>query len=263
MLIPKSKRMCIPKRLQLEPDPEVWKFFIRALDDFRGRRKYVRFIKVKPFLDYLSTSKKKKDFIDFSNELEHIRCENLGIGKTTFYRLASEFILIPNGTAYYKLSILFGCNGNWEADEFRHRLVETMFLISYAVGCLDGDESEKVRVMELIQSINEMRLVIDVSSGSMYRSKDWYCMVAIRNELMLRGWTVEEALRRMRVYYRRNIKKVYPERILKDLAEGGLDGLGDGKTKAKPVKKRGDIAAIESQKWYPQWFKDLGEKVVK
>ncbi len=249
MMIPKNNRMCIPKKIRIERDPEAWKIYLKALDEYRERRKYVRHMKMKPFLDYLNPAKRKIDFIQFCEELEDLRCRTLGMTKNRFYKLAAEFSLVLNQRAYYNPKNLFGCDSSWDSDEFKSRLFETMYNISYAVA-LGSIGKEDVRgTMKFIAAIDALNTVVEVRSCGILKSKDWFCVVAFRNRISQRGWTEDEALRRIKIYYRRNVKKVYPERLLNDLVKGEFDRLGLPPKKMKnPV-----IQTLQGEPYFKGW----------
>lgn len=258
MLTPKNDRMCIPKRVRLEQDPEAWKAFLKALDEFRERRKYVRYMKMKPFLDYLHPAKRKEDFIQFCKDLEVMRCQTLGMNKLRFYKLVSEFTIVPNGMKYYNPKNLFGSDGSWDADEFRGRIYETIYYICSAIAIgLNGGEKGVKDLMEFIQSLDAMNTIVEVRSSIVYKSKDWYCLVAFRNTVAGKGWTEEEIRRRIKIYYRRNVRKVYPERLLHDLMKGEFDRLVPPPEKDKKIKKNSVILAIEREPFYKEWSKNL------
>ncbi len=236
---------------QLVENPLAWKKFLDALDEFRRKRKYVRFMKIKPFMDYLSSKKKMDDFKKLSSDLEEMRCKILGMSESRFYKLVSEFTVVPNGIKYYNPQHLFGADASYEAEEFRTRIYETMYNINWSVGQRHLDTRP---ILEFIKSLDDMGTVVEVRGAMVLDSKDWFCLVAVRDAIERRGWTEEEARRRMKVFYRRCVRKVYPEKLLHDIVKGELDRIG---TPTKLKANRRDMKAIESQSWYEEWKNGL------
>ena len=243
-MIAKREPILSVKNPGLEVDPNTVPVFLRSIDDFRKRRRFHRFITVKPFIEYLSSVNKRKDFYKFCNELEEFRCNVLGMNKIRFYKLATEFFLVQNGRSYYNPNHLFGCNGSYEAEEFRTRIFETLVCISLVVG-LDANE---VETLNFLEELTALKNSIDVSSGMLFRTKDWFCVESIRNIILSRGWTIEEGMHRMKVFYRMRIKKVYPEMLLHDLVKGELNHV---KPKVEVAKKRKVTVnqIIENEHW--------------
>jgi len=226
----------------LDMDEKVVPIFLRAIDEFRKRRRFHRFVKVKPFIEYLSSVARKKDFYKFCEELEDFRCNVLGMNETRFYKLVAEFLLVPNGRAYYNPNHLFGCQGSYEAEEFRTRIFETMAFISFSVS-LDDNEAE---ILEFIDELTALRGSVDASNVS-YKSKDWFCVESIRSTILNKGWIIEEGLQKIKTYYRMRIKKVYPEMLLNDLTKGEFDHLNGKKLEKKGKTTINEI--IQNEKW--------------
>ncbi|OGM08110.1 hypothetical protein A2Z67_03725 [Candidatus Woesebacteria bacterium RBG_13_36_22] len=249
----------ITKRPGLEKDPEAYRAYLKELDAYRKRMRWSRFHKVTPFADYLASSaSRKKDFMDFVNTLEDFRCNVVGMHENTFYKIVSEFLLIPNGTKYYNPHHLFGCEGSYVAEEFRNRIFETLSQIS-SVTSVDDDIEEMIR---LISDINDLGTRVDVKVA-LLGTKDWYCIRSILVRSKLKGWTRNELLGKIKVFYRSRIRKVYPEELLIDIARGELDSISYNSKKEKSKKVPKHIQAIRNQPWYKGWKenskKDLEE----
>ena len=232
-------------------DPLAFNHFYKAVDAFRRRKRRSPFIKITPYQDYINKESKpnrKKDFKEFIANLEALRC-SVGMTEDIFYHLVAEFILQPNEQFYYNPSHLFGCVGSFTADEFMKRVFETLPQISKVVG-----EDDRIdEITSFITSVNQLRLKVDVTNAIQYKTKDWYCVKAIQRIIKDRGWTEEEFLNKLRTFYRRRVRKVYPEMLLMDVVHGELDIMKEDKPKHK---KPPQIRAIENEEWFETWKQD-------
>jgi len=225
--------------------------FYRAADEFRRRRKFVRYMRIINFSDYLEKPNSKKDFKEFVNELENYRTKTSGIGENKFYNIVAEFLIQPNGQYYYNPKLLFGCKGSFVAEEFRSRIFNTLTLISKVIGEDDNIEG----TTKFISKINDLNTPVDVSSAGLLGKKDWYCIKAIQDIIKRKGWTEEELLTKVKRFYQRRVRKVYAEMLLEDIANGQLDSVRETIEKAK--KKAPNIRAIEKEEWFNDWEKGI------
>lgn len=254
-----TKNYRIPKRPGVEKNSKVHEIFLKALDDFRRRMRRTKFTKVTPFINYLSVPSRRKDFMNFVNSLEEFRCNTVGMNENVFYKLVAEFILVPNGIKYYNPMHLFGCAGSFEAEEFRERIFETLVHISSRVGRNGADDD----TYAFISRVNSLHNLVDLNDASpVFRQKDWFCIKSVQKIVEEKGWTVEETVGKIRIFYRNRIRKVYPEMLLMDFAHGELDSITfdpEKEKKKRPRSKPKHIFAIEQSEWYPDWKKGLKE----
>jgi hypothetical protein len=247
-----AKNLHIPKKTGLSREPDAWKIYLKSVDEFRRRRKFHTFIRIKPFISYLSVSKRKKDFLDFCEELEKFRFQVLGMNIHRFYKLVVEFVLSPDNRRYYNPMHLFGCEGSYEADEFRHRTFEVLVLINSSVG--DANESS---VLEFIEKVGGLNNRVDLK-GIDYKSKDWYCVEAVLRIIKDKNWSVDEAIGKIKTFYRNRIRKIYAEALLRDFSSGEFDSIqfNEYEKKGRKSKPR-HISAIEKQPWFKSWAEGL------
>jgi hypothetical protein len=233
-----------PKRKSLSA--EAIRNFNRAQDEFRRRRKFVRYMKITPFTDYINNPNRKKDFREFVESLEDFRCGTLGMGENKFYSLVAEFQLQPNGQYYYNPLHLFGCRGSFVADEYKHRIFSILTLISYAI----SEDDDIDGTVNFISKINGLNVNVDVTNAGMLGTKNWYCIKAIQDSIKRKGWAEEEFLNKVKKFYRSRIRKVYAEMLLMDVVGGQLDSV---KEKVETKKKPKHISAIEKEPWFQEW----------
>jgi hypothetical protein len=240
--------MQIAKSPDLKKNPKAINLFLQEVDKFRRRRKRSPFMKLKPFIEYFTINKRKALF-QFIDELEDFRCEALGMPEQPFYRIVAEFVLEPSQRHYYNPVHLFGATENWDADEFRSRIFHTLIGIAQYVDA-PGDSISK-----LVQGITDLRIKVDVSGGRK-GTKDWFCLKALLQHCLKKGWTLENIVERIHLYYRRRIKKVYPEMVLRDVFRGELDQILLNNKEDKKVKEPTSFSeSIRSQEWYNEWIK--------
>jgi hypothetical protein len=239
----------ISKSTGLEKNKDAFLLYLRAIDDFRQRMRFTKFIRIKPFIDFLKVPSRKKDFQKFVDDLEEFRSHVLGMKESLFYRIDSEFILSPNGRSYYNPIHIFGCDGSYEAEEFRNRIFETLTCISFTVG-LENKEQETLNFIGLIDELN---ITVDVRN-ILPKSKNWFCIETVRRMALEKGWTIEDTLGKVKNYYRQRIRKVYPEMFLMDMVHGEFDKV---KVNSKEKKIPKHIEAIEQEDWYGKWEEGL------
>lgn len=244
-IIPKRQRL-VPKRPNINKVANPVKMMLKSIDVFRRRRLFNRFMKVKPFSDYFKSAKQKIDFEKFCKEMENFRYDILGMNMNRFYKLIPEFLLVPNQRAYYNVSHLFGCIGSYEAEEFENRIYKIFPYICRVI----GEDDHEMETIEFYDKLMEFKRF--GGERVTYKSKDWYVTEAIRQEVISRGWLVEETLRRIKHYYRMRTKKVYPETILVDLIHGEFDGL----EKIEKLKNKSKVPSFEKEDWYNNWLKE-------
>lgn len=255
MILRAPKIFRSPKRLQLRSNPVAYQSYLKALDDFRKLLQKNRFIKITPYIDYFSVPSRKKDFLTFVHELEEFRCSVVGLKQDVFYKLCSEFVLVPNGVKYYNPLHLFGCKASFEAEEFRQRLFETMIYISSSITDGTSDDDKTYQFME---KVNQLNSIVDFKGVSaVYRPKDWYCIKTIHRRAESQGWPIDELVNKIKVFYRYRIRKVYPEMLLKDLVRGELDNVQFNNRGKKPKKLPRHIEAINSADWTEDWLKGI------
>ena len=244
----------VPKRLQLRKNPSAYNIFLKTLDDFRELQKKTKWHKMPHYVDFF-TPKRKKIFIEFVNDLEEFRCHAIGMKNLeVFYKLCAEFILVPNGRAYYNPIHLFGGTANFEAEEFRNRVFETMTYIFSVVG--DGF-TDNEKTYEFVEKVNQLKNVVEFRGVSpVFLPKAWYCIKTIHRRAESKGWTLDELVNKIKVFYRHRIRKVYPEMLLHDFVHGELDGIGFNKEKPKKRKLPRHIQAINDAPWTQEWLKN-------
>ena len=87
----------------------IAEILIKEIDAFKRRRRYHRFIKLNPVAPLLMQGKQmKQSFFDVIEKLETLRVCVFGLHPLKFYRLASEFIVSPNGVKFYPVRNVFG-----------------------------------------------------------------------------------------------------------------------------------------------------------
>lgn len=234
--------MLITKRSKspnLAKNPKALNLFLQEVDRFRKRRRFSQFMKPKPFTDYF-TDKRRQALEQFVIELEALRCESLGMGEFPFYRIVAEFIVEPSKRHYYNPVHLFGATANWEADEFRSRIFHTMVAIARYVN------SPVDSVPKFIQEIMDLKSKVDVSEARK-GTKDWFCLKATLQRSLEKGLTSEDMVEKMRLHYKRRIKKVYPEMVLRDVFSGELD---------QTLLNNKEELSETSQEWLDEWAKD-------
>lgn len=244
----------VPKNSGLLKSSHAMETFQKQLFAFKRRRKYHRWIPVNPIV---LKGKTLKTFETITNALEEFRC-SLGMSSGIFYRVVSEFIVTPNGRKYYPLRDVFS-EESPASEEFVVRVADTM---PWIVDVTSWDFGNDSKVGEVLNFSKELVLSkIDTESASVLKSKDWYCVCAIMEMALKKGWSKEEILERIRIFYRRRMKKVTPEMVLSDLTHQELDGINlNNKTKEKKPRKETHIDIIKRQDYYDGWLKALKKR---
>jgi len=178
---------------------------------------------------------------------------HLGLQANVFYRLASEFVLIPSGRKYYPLRMIFVEEENQASEEFITRLEETLTWISDLTSRDFNNDRIVKSILAFSKELEKRKISVDRVS---FRSKDWYCLVAIEEVGKKKGWSEVELLERIRIFYRRKIKKVTVEMVLGDLTQGELDKLSL-ETNHKKRKVKSYVDVIKDDPNYQEWRKGL------
>ena len=239
-----------PKANGFKSDPQASETFLREIDAFRRRRRFGTFIKVRPFITYLISKGKKDDFYDFVSNLEKLRC-SLGMNVPIFYKMTAEFVLAPGGRHYYIPQHLFD-SISWEAEEFRDRIFNTLANLPHVVEERNNEEE----IMKFISKVEEVnRHILDMKCGRV--TKDWFCLAAVMKYVKEKGWTKIQLQEKLKIYYRRRMRKVYPETLLMDVvARRGLDEA----IKPQLKKKKDVIDSIHREDWFSDWEQQLQER---
>ncbi len=237
-----------PKRAKssgLSKDKHAAETFLKKIFEFKKKRKYHKFISVNPIA---LKGKSKRAFDSVVDSLEEFRI-HLGLPVNTFYKLASEFILTLRGRKYYPLRMIFVEEDNEASEEFLTRIVETLTWISDLTSRNFNNDAIVKSVLNFARELEKRKISAD---GVSSKSKDWYCLVAIQEVGKKKGWSEVELLERIRVFYKRKIKKVTVEMVLGDLTHGELDkiNLENNKKKGK-AKKYAEV--IIDDPWYEKW----------
>lgn len=243
-----------PKRIKssgLIKDKHASEIYLRKLAEFKKKRRFHKFISIGPIF---LKGRSRKAFDAIVDSLEDFRIQ-LGLSASIFYRLASEFILIPSGRKYYPLRMIFVEEENQASEEFITRLEETLTWISDLTSRdFNNDRIVKV-ILDFSRELEKRKISADRVS---FKSKDWYCLVAIQEVGKKKGWSEVELLERIRIFYRRKIKKVTVEMVLGDLTHGELDKL-DLETnhykKKRKVKSYVDV--IKDDPGYQEWKEEI------
>gem|GEM_PF-2912332 len=242
----------IPKTTGLTRSSGAVDIFLKQLMVFKRRRKYHRWIPVNPIV---LKGKTRKIFEQVTNALESFRC-SLGIEPLLFYKLICEFVVVPSGRKYYPLREIFS-EDNPASEEFVVRIVDTMPWIADLVSYDFNNDHEVKMVRDFSKELETRK----ISAESTFKSKDWYCIVAIKRMASKKGWDEIELLNRIGKYYKRRMKKVTAEMVLADLAHHELDNISiiEKEVKEKKVRmKKQKIIGI-TQDWLRDfsWLKDL------
>ena len=181
--------------------------------------------------------------------MEKFRCETLAMGLTKFYRLAAEFILIPNERQYYPLKQIFSLNPeNYVAEEFQMRIKNTMIWIADVV----YKHVNSNEVLDFIKEVQKKGSHLNFKNTEL-KSKNWYCVVAMLEYIKKKGWSKELLLQKFNKFYYYRTKNVLPEAVLMDLVHGEMDQL-DVQQKTKGSKKY-DFMKTES--FNKEWAEQL------
>ena len=252
----------IVKNTGLTPSKHACDTFIRQLSAFKRRRKYHKYIPVNPIV---LRGKTKATFTRMTEALEGFRCD-LGLSLSVFYRLVSEFITVPSGVKYYPLREIF-CDDSMAHEQFIVRLCDTLPWIVDVVGRDFSRSSELENITKFSSELSLRKVSMDMIT---FRSKDWYCLCAIKEMWPKKGWDKEEFLERVRRYYKRRMKKVTPEMVLSDLAHHELNGVNikvkevrrtQEQKRIERIRKPTHIDLIKKQDWYPEWEKEFRESI--
>jgi len=236
------------KKPKQKLDPQASETFLREIDAFRRRRRYTTFTKVRPFITYLTSKRRKDDFYAFVDELEKLRI-SLDMGVFRFYKMAAEFVLAPGNRHYYIPQRLFD-SVSYESDEFRSRLLLTIIEVAIVSDLLDNEE-EIHDFAKKIESVN--RHILDMECGKF--SKDWFCLSRVLFYVKEMNWGMEKFRDKLKKYYQRRQRKVYPENLLTDVViHRDLDNVVK---KDEPSKKKDVIASMKKEPWFDEWEKDL------
>ena len=206
---------------------------LKAIMDFRRRRRYHRFIQFKPVAPLLMKGRMKTTFFDVVSQLERLRALVFFLEPTKFYRLASEFIISPNNVKFYPVRHVFG--EGYLQEEYLDRVEGT---ITWVCDVCDSDEEEVITRPAVVDFINILKQRIKVFDTTIdFRSKDWYCVKSIARFGDVKGWTEDEFLGKLRNFYSGRRKKVTAEMVLSELSRGDIDVTPVAKVEEKKVKK--------------------------
>lgn len=208
----------VPKNSGLTKDKHAPEIFLRKISEFKRKRKYHKFISISPVI---FKGKTKSSFYTIADSLEEFRVQ-LGLGTNVFYKIVAEFILIPSGRKYYPLNLIFGDVNSQVTEEFIIRIVDTVTWIVDLIGRNFNNDKIVKLVMEFAKELNNRKISTDNMS---FESKDWYCVVAIREMAKKKGWSEVELLDRIKKFYKRRMKKVTSEMVLCDITHGELDKM--------------------------------------
>jgi hypothetical protein len=208
----------IPKDSGLVKDKKAPEIFLKKIFEFKRKRKYHRWI---PVNSLVLTGKTRRSFEVLVEALEEFRC-GLGISAVAFYRVVSEFILVPSDRKYYPLRMIFSSEGNQASEEFLTRISDIMPWITDLIFQDFNDDRLVREILEFSSQISSRKIN---TRNVFHKSKDWFCVYAIKRMASKKGWSEKELLGRIAKFYKRRIKKVTPEMVLSDLVHGELDKL--------------------------------------
>jgi hypothetical protein len=208
----------VSKNSGLLKDKKAPDIFLKKIFEFKRRRRFHRWIQVNPLV---LRGKSKDSFNAIVDTLEDFRC-SLGLGTNVFYKILSEFILITSGRKYYPFRMIFSSEENQVSEEFITRIVDILPWIVEWTGHDFENDSEVKNITEFSNRLLEKK--IDVRSAA-YKSKDWYCICAIKAMAEKRGWNENKMLEMIGKFYKRRLKKVTSEMVLADLVHGELDRM--------------------------------------
>jgi hypothetical protein len=221
--------------------------FLKQLSSFK-RRKKRKWVIVLPIL---LKGKTKQFFVKVVSALEEFR-SSLVMSMTMFYRLVSEFILVPSGRKYYPMKELF-CEDSVASEEFISRINDTLPWLADLVN-IDFSSGTKFNKMvtSFERELAKRKICTDLVT---YESKEWFCVYAIKIMAEKKNWSENELLDRIAKFYKRRMKKVTPEMVLGDLSHGELDRVD--LTQKKVSRKISTVEAITQEEWYPEWLENL------
>jgi hypothetical protein len=242
----------VAKNSGLSKSSHAMETFQKQLFAFKRRRKYHRWIPVNPIV---LKGRTLKTFEIMTNALEEFRC-SLGMSSSLFYKIVAEFIVIPTGRKYYPLREIFN-DENPASEEFIVRIADVMPWIADITSWNFSDS----KIVEVLNFSKELLIrKIDTGSATVFKSKDWFCVCAIMEQAEKKNWSREEILERIRIYYKRRMKKVTPEMVLSDITHRELEGVNLNNIKQKKQSKETHIDIIKKQDWYEPWLKDVKRK---
>lgn len=231
----------VSKNSGLVKDGSAPGVFLRKITDFKRKKRYHRFISVEPIF---LKGKSKKAFDNTVFALEKFRV-HLGMNVSIFYKLVSEFILIPSGRKYYPLRMVFVEKENQVSEEFIIRVVDTLTWISDLTGRNYNNDHLVKSILAFSRELSDRKIS---TANISFKSKDWYCVVAIKEMGQKKGWIETELLDRIRRFYKRKIKKVTVEMVLCDLIHGELDKMESQTPERKQNQKKSEKKKIEKIK---------------
>ena len=238
----------IPKNSKLTGwirEPTATRIFLKSISDFKRKKKRHKWISLTPVV-FTGKSKQKLEVI--VNQLEELRL-SLALTPSIFYRMVSEFILIPNGRKYYPLKIIFSGSDNFIAEEFITRIEDTLPWIGDLALQDFGNDSAVKKVMEFSRELHKRKVNCN---GVTFKSKDWFCVCSIKDTIpKIKNWSAGELLDRLEKFYKRRTKKVTVEMALADLTNTELDDVD--LTQPIKVKKKKDASnfreILDTDKW--------------
>jgi len=235
--------LLISKNSGLVKDKKASDIFLKKIFEFKRRRRFHRWIQVNPLVLH---GKTKRSFDSIVDTLEDFRC-SLGLSVNVFYKILSEFILIPSGRKYYPFKMIFSSEENQVSEEFVTRVIDVLPWIVEWIGYDFENDKEVKSITEFSNRLLEKK--IDVR-GVDYKSKNWYCICAIKAMAEKKGWDESRMLEMIGKYYKRRFKKVTPEMVLADLVHGELDRMemNEKEKEAEKQKKVTDKGRIKEEK---------------
>jgi hypothetical protein len=240
----------IPKYTNLVKNAESLAYFERVITEFKNKRRFHTFIKQEPTIFSGKGRIAAQKIID---KFENFRCFVIGMHFNKFYRLIAEFIVIPSGRKYYPIKTLFSGDSNAWSDEFYHRIEVVIKWIAELV-------HKDFNVQKITKFMEELgKRKIDVKDVE-FKSKDWYCVIAIKEFGKRKGWSEEDFLNRLSYFYKRRQKKITPEMVLIDLAEKQFDKFDF--TNMNKNKKRAPHEGIKRQDWYEEWRQGIPKETI-
>lgn len=239
----KAKR--VPKFTSLLKHPNALEYYERAISEFKHKRRFHEYIKSELTVFTGNARVAAKDIVD---RMEKFRCNVIGMQFNKFYRILAEFIVVPSGRKYYPLRAIFVKEQNITSTEFLDRIDVVMRWIADVV-------HKDFNTQEITKFIEELgKRKIDVKDVE-FKSKDWYCVMAIKEFGIRRKWSAQEFLERIGYFYKRRQKKITVEMVLTDLAEEQFEKFDF--SLMNKGKKRLAHEGIKRQDWYEKWRQNI------
>ncbi len=202
---------------------------MKSIMDFKRRKRYNRFIQLKPVAPLLMKGGMKATFFGVVEQLERLRALVFFLEPTKYYRLVSEFVMSANNIRFYPVRHVFG--EGYLQEEFLERVEGT---ITWICDVCTDNEAETPSIMTFISTLKEKIKVLDINID--YRSKDWYCIKAIMRFAELKGWEEAEFLGKLKNFYASRRKKTTAELVLTELVRGDIDETPISKKEEKKIK---------------------------